>query len=391
MKVSILGWGVLTYLLALSPGLLANEDPVCKELREAMTAEELQSPRGLIAKIVCPSLETESTPLNVNEVIEFINHDELLSLCSTELRQLGYLIYRKHHIAVREMKESYKRDRSTLYSKYHLSPEVQASSFPFTDERYDKLKTLPKALSPISPHDARRIHILRGSSFRYSIQHVVQPTTDLPEDAVKHQWIDLRKLSSKELLDFSPMIFLAHYNRPIEAVIFIRELYIRSTNNDFVVPVRDALGVVAETYPMYFVNGIFRSPFYVNLGNAISYIFKHNLYVYLLSTRNEEVIANLVNGLGTGYRLHNDIKALYMESLYLDNFDTELISRPARNLGREKALAISTEDLEHADFKSSAKKYQDICDRYGDMVADFLGPTKRYANVTFAGAKYQYF
>ncbi|KAJ1954713.1 hypothetical protein IWQ62_005691, partial [Dispira parvispora] len=100
------------------------------------------------------------------------------------------------------------------------------------------------------------------------------------------------------------------------------------------------------------------------------------------------VIANLVNGLGTGYRLHNDIKALYMESLYLDNFDTELISRPARNLGREKDLAISTEDLEHADFKSSAKKYQEICDRYEGMVADFLGPAKRYANVTFAGAKY---
>ncbi|KAJ1968679.1 hypothetical protein IWQ62_001102, partial [Dispira parvispora] len=92
MKVSILGWGALTYLLTLSPGLLANEDRVCKELREVMTAEELK------------------------------------------------------------------------------------------------------------------------------------PTTGLTEDTVKHQWIDFKQLSGKELLDFSPMFFLSRHKQPVEAFILIQEL-----------------------------------------------------------------------------------------------------------------------------------------------------------------------
>ncbi|KAJ1966668.1 hypothetical protein IWQ62_002321 [Dispira parvispora] len=254
MKVSILGWGVLAYLLALSPGLLANEDPVCQELREEMTTDELQSPRGLIAKIACPSLHTESNPLNATEKIQSLGHDELLSLCSTELSQLGYLIYQEHGSAISEETGSYKSDRLSLYFMYRLSPEMQTNELSFINEQYEKLETLPAGLTPVAPIHAGRFHGNYANGLYYSGEYLVQPTTGLPEDTVKLQWVDLHKLSSKELLDFSPMFFLAHHYRPQEALILIGELQVRSRDVDFVVAFNHALGVVAETYPMYFIS-----------------------------------------------------------------------------------------------------------------------------------------
>ncbi|KAJ1968672.1 hypothetical protein IWQ62_001095, partial [Dispira parvispora] len=320
---------------------------------------------------MCPSLETESTPLNVTEEIQSLNHDELLSLCSTELRQLAYVIYHKYPLSLRDERHLYKINRPILYSEYHLSREVKMNGLPSADEPYENLKILPKGLSPIAPIYERRIYVLHESNSYYSIPHFTRPTTGLPEENVKRQWVDLQQLPGKELLDFSPTFFLTRHNRPVEALILLQELSARSNNVDFVVSFKRALGVVAKIYPMYFVSDADRDWLSVNLNEAIRYIFQHNLYVYVLSTHSEEVIANLVNGMGTVGRLKRVIRRLYMESLSLNNFDTEMISRPVRNLEMDKRLAMSKDDLKNYGFLFSAKNYQDNCDTFKDMVAKF--------------------
>ncbi|KAJ1957621.1 hypothetical protein IWQ62_005048 [Dispira parvispora] len=390
MKVSTLGWGVLAYLLALSPGLQANEDPVCKELWEGLTAEELKSPRGVVAKIVCPSLRIEYTSLNTMNEIKSLNDDDLLSLCSTELRQLGYIIHQKHHMIVSDENNSYKSDRPALYSKYHLSPEVQTNGHPFTDEQYEKFKALPEDLSPIAPIREEWTNRQNLEGFDYSSQHFVRPMTDLPEDNVNRQWIDFDKLSSKELLDFSPILFLSRHNRSVEALVLNEELSSRSENVDFVVAFKRALGVIAETYHMYFASFGDSDWLSENLYIVVNYIFQPNVYIYLLYIRNEEAINNLIDGLSALHTLIDVLPKLETLSQRVPHFKDIVITRPGRN----SRLVISwTNSMEYkrGEYHSIGfGAYRRGCDLFKDMVTEFQGPVMRYANVTFDGAKITY-
>ncbi|KAJ1966667.1 hypothetical protein IWQ62_002320, partial [Dispira parvispora] len=302
MKASILGWGVLTYLLARSPGLLANKNPVCEELQRELTSEELQSPRGLIAKIACYSLRTEPTPLKAIEEIQLLNHDELFG-----------------------------------------------SHF---------------------------------NGYYYSGENFVRPTAGLPKDTVKQQWIDLQQLSSKELLDFSPMFFLTRHDRPVEALILIGELSARSKDVDFVVAFNHALGVVTETYPMYFANDRRYDRLSSNLSEAVSYIFRPNVYLYVLSTRNQKVISNLINGLDEIHKLKDELPKLEKLSQRVPNFKNVVITRPGRNSGLVIGWTNSVKHHQRGGYSPGADAYLRDCDRFFGMVAEFQAPVMRYANVT---------
>ncbi|KAJ1966571.1 hypothetical protein IWQ62_002388 [Dispira parvispora] len=394
MKVSILGWSVLTYLLAFSPGLLSNEDPVCQELREVMTAEELKSPHGLIAKIVCPSLETESTPLNAIEEIQSLGHDELLSLCSTELRQLGYMIGQKHQMAVRDMKESYKRGRPITYSIHHLSPEAQTSSFPFADERYEKLETLPIDLSPIAPIRELWITAPNFHGFYYSDQHFIQSTTGLPQSQMRRDLINLQQLSGKDLLDFSPMNFLSIYKRPKQAIDLTSEVYGRADEAEFHVAFRRALGVVAEAYPMYFITKVgdfigsswgYTSPLAENIKRATRFIFNHNLYVGLLSIGDEGVISNLINELAATEKYWDELHYLFKEALTLPSFDPRFVFLSLMYPEvYDESDVFDYIDAFKSQFGNETNSYRKACDKYGGMVAKFRNSKISYANITIS-------
>ncbi|KAJ1966937.1 hypothetical protein IWQ62_002154 [Dispira parvispora] len=276
-------------------------------------------PRGLIAKIVCHSLRTESTPLNATEEIQSLGHEDLLSLCSTELRQLGDLIHQKHHTAIE------------LENK----------------------------------------------------------------DQVNRQWIDLQKLSGKELLGFSPMFFLTRHDRPAEALLLTKTLHSRGDNVDFLLSANRALGVVAEAYPMYFtVNAPSPSdlslgrenPLGLNLKHAVSTVFNHNIYEYIFSTPNERVIFNLIIGLSMMGMLKDELTTIYMESkLSLSHID-EKISWLVRNLRATEKDLMSEDDLRISSFFSDSLFYQLGLSNFKNMVAKFQGSAMLYANVKFDSA-----
>ncbi|KAJ1953968.1 hypothetical protein IWQ62_005871 [Dispira parvispora] len=391
----MLGWGVLTYLLALSPGLLANDDPVCVELSQQLSVEELQSSRGLVAKIVCPSLRTESTPLDTISEIESLNHDDLLSLFSTELRQLGYLIYEKHHGTVVLERTVYKLGRLTLYSKYYLSPEAQANGLPFPDGQYEKFKTLPNGLLPVAPIHETWSNGVNPNGFYYSSQHFIQPTAGLPEVNVERQGIDLQQLSGKELLDFSPVFFLTRHGRPAEAILLTKNLYSRSDDADFLLSAKRALGVISEAYPMYFIttDAILadtflgrNTPLGRNLERAMGYVFNYNIYVYVLSTRNDEVIANLINGLCNMGMIKDEFPAVYSVGSRLTDFNLEMVYDPLLNteIHDEGAIFLHSSIIESALGDNGASYNRETRDKYGGKVAEFENSKITYTNITIS-------
>ncbi|KAJ1960737.1 hypothetical protein IWQ62_004113 [Dispira parvispora] len=264
-----------------------------------------------------------------------------------------------------------------------------------------------------------------NNGFYYSSRHFVQPTTGLPKDTVNRQWIDLQQLSAKEFLDFSPIFFLSRHKRPAEALVLIEELSTRSENMDFVVAFNHALGVVTETYPMYFTTSV--SILRPELGNGVTplagilrrarrNIFNHNLYVDLFSTGNKEVIDNLISELSKAGMFRAEFPQILIEAFNLEHFDLEMIKTSVREVRSTMKSSVDLDhgtrldeggdyimydadteasqsdeeeyDLDQIDnhntfLKNAADRHRIVCGIFSDMVVEFQDPEVHYANVTF--------
>ncbi|KAJ1963520.1 hypothetical protein IWQ62_003185 [Dispira parvispora] len=175
----------------------------------------------------------------------------------------------------------------------------------FQDEQFARLPSLPQDSAPIAPFRMYDTEYEQDPIFKFTEQHFVKLEPDFSKDNIKRQWVDIESLPDKDLLNFSPIMFLLRQKRFSEAWMLITGLHDRLGNVDFLVAAKRTLGVVAKAYPMYFdipVNLVVTADtdfaeivFNANLEVAIRHHITPNFYAALLYTRDYAAISGLAN------------------------------------------------------------------------------------------------
>ncbi|KAJ1955635.1 hypothetical protein IWQ62_005487 [Dispira parvispora] len=386
MRVSLLGLGTLAYWLALLPNVLANEPSVCSDFRREFSTEDLQSPRGLITKIMCPSLRDMSTTFDATKAIKSLSHDDLLTLFPAEVRQMGYLAYKTH----RRKTELYSNERVILYSRYQLSPATHRDGHSLSDEKLEKFKSLTIETTPLAPKNGNTPALRNSIGFGNAADHFVHPGVHSPDNGVKRLMVDLEATSDMDLLDFSPVFFLLRYKKPVEAWILIKELIMRGADLHFLVAVKRVLGVFYDAYPMYFTTsvnilstihrGIERPVLAENFEDATLRCIFPNFFKGVFRTGDEKLVKTLLEKIGTDGNRYVFFRIFYwaaMDNSYLDE-------------AQARAL-ISTEVTWHTGMtgRMLKKTVSDVLRRrepnelkFDDMVTGVRNSKMTYANVT---------
>ncbi|KAJ1965098.1 hypothetical protein IWQ62_002749 [Dispira parvispora] len=331
-----------------------------------------------------------SVPLDGKEVIKSLSHDSLLSLCSTEMKQLGYLVHQTHPDIFRKHTMEFKPERTDLYSKHRVSPDSQTNSLHFTDQKFKNLKSLPVDTYPIAPLNGNQHGMSDRYKFKFAVPHFVQLGIGLSNDSVNGEWVNLQALSNKDLLNLSPAFFLLRHNRPIEAWTLTNELYLRSKNADFLAAVKRTLKVVSNAYPMYFsteaplVNSLSNtagnSVLTNNLESAVDIVFKRNIVAGVLFTRKEEVISRLVGELSKSSQYEVEFTWLYKQASRLSGFDMKMIRRlitNARRIRGQDNPDFDDQYLFRVDWGPNS-----VLHSLEDMVVKIQDSAIFYANVT---------
>ncbi|KAJ1962745.1 hypothetical protein IWQ62_003432 [Dispira parvispora] len=392
MKVSILGFGTLVYFLTFATGVPIDNATFCKEVGQRMTPGELLGPRGLIAKIICPTLHGLSTPLDSKKEIESLSHDDLLSLYSTEMKQFGYLAYKAHPEIFGKVTGKYREDRIDLATKFQLPPVQSTETLSFQDEQFLRFPTLPQGSAPIAPYTINEENHEQDYTFDLASPYFVQPVPSFSEDNVK--WVDIQSLSDKDLLNFSPMLLLSRYKRSVDAWTLNKEIYKRAQDIDFLTAAKRTVGVVAEFFPMYFATslklvgrptfGSQNSVFSYNPQAIIEYLIIPNFYTALLLTRDKEAIIELTHEFKKYHRSGLNFLTLYIVACGLSDFHQELMYKmycTAESDRGFRPLTVTGLDEQVKEVKDE----HPLLEKFEGVVMAFQDSRMMYANITFEG------